>query len=236
MGKDICFFERKEVKYLLSRSQWEGILSAAGGKLKRDDYFRYSLGNIYMDTPDFRLIRKSLEKPVYKEKMRLRSYGRFAGDEEIFIELKKKYRGIVYKRRIKIPMAEAIPFLEGKREVPGQIAREIRYFTEFYEGLAPSLFISYDREAYGGTEDRDLRLTVDSNIRWKDAVPGAQSLTGGNSLLAENQLLMEIKCARALPLWLTGALAREDIYKTSFSKYGTAYSRRCSREMIKAAC
>ena len=84
-------FQRYEFKYLLTRGQQARLLSAAGARLRPDEYSHSSIRNLYLDTPDFRLIRRSLEKPVYKEKMRIRCYGPAHPDSPVFVELKKKY-------------------------------------------------------------------------------------------------------------------------------------------------
>ena len=68
-------FERYEKKYFLSPEQQRQLLQAIGSHVKMDFYGRYTISNLYYDTPDWRLIRTSLEKPIYKEKLRVRSYG-----------------------------------------------------------------------------------------------------------------------------------------------------------------
>ena len=228
MKKNNSLFERKELKYLLSVSQKENFMKEINAYIQSDEYSQYTISNVYMDTPHYQLIRNSMDKPVYKEKMRLRSYGPVNGSNEIFIELKKKYKGIVYKRRIKMTFNEALDYLNGKLLRKGQIEREIDYFLNFYTGIAPAMFISYDREAYQGLDDSDLRITFDNNILWRDTDLSLSSELYGNEILNRDQVIMEIKCADSLPLWIVQALTKNQIYKTSFSKYGKAYSQRIS--------
>ncbi len=236
MGKDICLFERKELKYLISRSQWDNLLPSIGRYIQRDNYHKYTICNVYMDSPDYRFIRKSLERPVYKEKLRLRSYGQIGMQEGVFLELKKKYKGIVYKRRTRMSHEDALKFLSGEGKANGQIEREILYFLNQNKGIAPAMYISYEREAWRGRADGDLRITLDRNILWREDNPNLSSRPSGNSLLHEDERLMEIKCVGSMPLWLTDALSRNRIYKTSFSKFGKAYGRRLSADKAKRAC
>ena len=165
--KDV--FQRIEVKYLLSDRQYTELLKRLENMAAIDSYGRTSILNIYFDTPDFKLIERSLEKPVYKEKLRLRTYGVASDDTNAFIEIKKKYKGVVYKRRINMPYKEAMDYLTKDKELKerSQISDEIDYFKHFYKGLKPAMAISYDRIAMAGIEDPDLRITFDENIRWR---------------------------------------------------------------------
>lgn len=215
-------FKRYEIKYLLDGRQYAAVRRAMEGRTVGDEYGRSTICNVYYDTPDHRIIRRSLEKPPYKEKMRLRSYGTPRGDTKVFLELKKKYDSVVYKRRADMTYDAAMKFIE--QPLPySQITREIAYFMEFYGTLYPAMFISYAREAFFGTDDRDLRITFDTDILWRAEDVGLAAGVYGSPILAPGTVLMELKIARAVPLWLSAALAREKIYPTSFSKYGMAY-------------
>ena len=142
-------FKRYEIKYLLTRRQKDEILKAMEPYMSIDGYGHSSIRNIYYDTPDFRLIRQSLEKPVYKEKLRVRSYGIAGENDTVFVELKKKYKDVVYKRRISMPQLQAENALIGKAALPdSQIGSEITYALDFYKNLQPSVFLSYEREAF----------------------------------------------------------------------------------------
>ena len=223
MGSQMVF-KRYELKYLMDRRQRDAVLKAMEPYMAIDGYGHSSIRNIYYDTPNFRLIRASLEKPVYKEKLRVRSYGPAAAGDPVFVELKKKYRDVVYKRRITLPQAQAEACLDRRMHLPdSQIGREIAYALEFYRELAPAVFLSYEREAFFERDGGDFRVTFDENIRYRQTELVLDSDVWGKPILQPDQVLMELKTSGGLPLWMVRALSRENIFKTSFSKYGAAY-------------
>lgn len=219
-------FSRYEKKYLLTPEQYSSILPKLYSEMKEDEYGRYTICNIYYDTPSYELIRASLSKPVYKEKFRLRSYGVPGESDIIFAEIKKKYDGVVYKRRIAACPKEIQGFLEKEKDLDEdrQIQREIRSFFERYQPL-PKVFIGYDRVALAGVEDPELRITFDSNIRWRRDRLDLGAGDDGEPVLPEEKIVMEVKLSQAAPLWLAKILSRNGIYPVSFSKYGTCYKR-----------
>lgn len=218
-------FERRELKYRITDAQRAALEAACGARMVPDEHGESTICNIYYDTADYRLIRASLEKPAYKEKLRLRSYGVTEPGGEVFLELKKKYKGIVYKRRITLPEDAAGEFIAGRTPLGehGQIGREIEYFTAFYAPLLPAVHLSYERSAWFSREDRDLRITFDKNIRFRQEDVSLTLPAGGRRILSEGESLMEIKAAAALPLWLVSELDTLGIYQSTFSKYGEAY-------------
>lgn len=217
-------FQRYEIKYRITRAQQERIVEALRSRMREEVYGDKTVCNVYFDTPSHLLIRRSLEKPVYKEKLRVRSYGRVSPDGTVFLELKKKHKGVVYKRRIALPEEQAMAYLCQEKPVADtQIRREIDYVLSYYGDLQPMMYLCYDRRAFFGIDDPHLRVTFDDNIRWRRDRLRLTEDTDGRALLPDDVVLMEIKTATALPLWLTELLARERIYKSSFSKYGTAY-------------
>lgn len=221
-------FERYEIKYLLDERQKEKVLRAMEPYMAPDRFGRSTIRNIYYDTDDYRLIRKSLEKPVYKEKLRMRSYRQSRAEDSVFVELKKKYQDTVYKRRIELPEGRASEYLTGKGKAPvrTQITDEIDYFLTFYQTLAPRVFLSYEREAYFDRERKDFRVTFDENILWRETDLSLLKGVYGESILRQGQTLMELKTAGSIPLWMVQVLSEEKIRKTSFSKYGNAYERK----------
>ena len=225
MGSYQMTFMRYEKKYLLDDSQYNEFIKKTGGRLVPDDYGTTTICNIYFDTPDAQLIRASLDKPVYKEKLRLRSYGKVVKDGPVFLELKKKYQGIVYKRRENMVLSEAEGYLL-RHEKPGvdtQILREIDWFLQFYKNIEPAMYIAYDRIAAYDIQEPELRVTFDWNIRFRDQELDLKKGTWGQQILEEGQQLMEIKIPGAMPVWLSGILDQLHIYPISFSKYGRAY-------------
>lgn len=219
-------FKRYEIKYMLTTQQKKRLLEEIEPYMALDKYGRTTIRNVYFDTGSYRLIRRSLEKPAYKEKLRLRSYAQASPDTPVFVELKKKYDGVVYKRRLAMAEKQAMDWLSGSLPCPvdSQIAREIDYFLQYYGSLTPKVFLSYEREAYYCRQGGDLRITFDDNILCRQEDLSLEAGIGGQSILEAGKVLMEIKTSGGIPLWLTHALTRERIFKTSFSKYGTAYN------------
>jgi SPX domain protein involved in polyphosphate accumulation len=229
-------FQRVEKKYLVSDAQYQALTQTIAQYMVEDKYSDYQINNIYYDTDDYYLIRTSLEKPKYKEKLRLRCYGRPTGDSTCFVELKKKYKGVVYKRRLELPLNLATRWLERDTAVSPdtQIAREIAWFKDLYH-LKPKMMLTYHRLAYHGKDDPELRLTFDDEIRWRNWNVDLSIPMDGPSLLAPGQRLMELKTLGAMPLWLAHELERLEIWPVSFSKYGRAYETLMTQETKGAA-
>ncbi|MBQ8717779.1 MAG: polyphosphate polymerase domain-containing protein [Clostridia bacterium] len=219
-------FKRYELKYMLTLEQKQRILAAMEPYMELDHYGRTTIRNIYFDTDTYRLIRRSIEKPAYKEKLRIRSYKRASEDSHVFVELKKKYQSVVYKRRISMTERAAMDWACGACDVKdSQIAREISYFISFYETLRPTVFLSYEREAYYERDGGDFRVTFDDHILCRTEDLSLTSEAYGTPILEPGKVLMELKCAGGIPLWMAHVLSENKIYKTSFSKYGTAYAQ-----------
>lgn len=220
-------FKRYELKYMLTQQQKSAVLKAMEPYMSIDKYGRTTISNIYFDTPDYRLIRRSIEKPIYKEKLRVRKYSGEKSDNAVFVELKKKYKKVVYKRRLSMDEKKAMDWLTGVHHCgdESQIAKEIDYFLEYYGGLRPTVFLSYEREAYYSDDKSDFRITFDENILCRQNEFSFDFGAKGERVLPQENVLMEIKCSGGIPLWMTEVLSKEKIYKTSFSKYGTAYAK-----------
>lgn len=218
-------FQRYEIKYMVTDSQRDAIIRDMSFRMTPDPHGKSTICNIYYDTPDYRLIRRSLEKPAYKEKFRVRSYGKCGENDKVFLELKKKYNGVVYKRRISLAEADCMSYLEGRAPLPedSQIGREIDYFRNFYKGLAPRVYLSYDREAFYDAGDDSFRVTFDRNIRYRENDLSLTEEPGGRLILSEGFSLMEIKTGGAIPLWFVDIISKYRVNKANFSKYGTAY-------------
>ena len=219
-------FQRYECKYLLQIHQLQAVLDAMAPYMVPDEYHYSSIRNLYLDTPDFRLIRRSLEKPVYKEKLRIRSYGRVTMKDPVFMELKRKYHAVVYKRRILLPQDQALACLDGVQPWPdSQIGAELAYTVNFYQTLRPMVFLSYEREAFHGVEDPAFRVTFDTQIRYRREELTLDAEPWGTPILPADQVLMELKAAGGMPLWMAHILSAQRLFKTSFSKYGAAYQK-----------
>ena len=230
MGEPIVVMKRYELKYLLSAEQTAYLKERLQGHMELDAYGRTSIASLYYDTPDYRLIRTSIEKPAFKEKIRLRSYGLATDASPVFLELKRKAYGVVYKRRVQSTIPLVDTFFRGDGDIcaGGQINREITYFRDYYGTLAPACLIIYDREAYFEPEG-DLRLTIDHSPRYRTRELTLKRSMDGTLLLPEGHTILEIKVQQAMPLWLTDILSAGEIRKSSFSKYGEAYKQQLVR-------
>ena len=227
MAKIQTVFKRYEKKYIISKEKASLLIERIEHRLTPDKYGKSTVCNIYFDTPDFRIIRHSMEKGVFKEKLRIRSYNCPEADSTVFVELKKKFKGVVYKRRISMPYADAVKYLLRDVRPTGvneQVLNEIDYFKKFYPSLRPAVSLFYDRIAFLCKEDKNLRITFDTDIRFRTRRLDIAQGSEGTKISEDDKTVMEIKCVGAMPLWLTNELTELEIFPTSFSKYGKAYS------------
>jgi hypothetical protein len=218
------YFQRHEQKYLLNAFQYHAFLEILEGFAHHDEYGLSTIYSIYYDNSDFEIARKALEKSAYKEKLRLRSYGIPYSGDTVYLELKKKFNGLTYKQRVPVSFTDMEKCLDFRPDNTSHnyIFDEINWFLYYYKPF-PQFMISYDRTAFRGLEYKALRITFDTNIRWRvwdlDFSKGAY----GTPMLDENEYLMELKIDTSLPLFLTTHLTRLKIFPLSFSKYRTAY-------------
>ncbi len=240
----IEIFNRYEHKYLLDKQTYEKVIPIIESHMELDAYNKghkpYTIANIYYDTGDDYLIRHSLESPVYKEKLRLRSYGVPGMTSKVFLEIKKKYKGLVNKRRTMIELDEAYDFVktgeepEAREYMNKQVMDEINYFLHVYD-LKPKVYLAYDRIAYFEKDNPDLRISFDKNIRSRRYDVHLEDGDYGKKLLDDDMYLMEIKTARAKPLWLTHMLTEFDIKRVKFSKYGTEFKNMLKKRAKRAS-
>lgn len=224
--KDIMIFRRVEKKYMLDPPQKDTLLGIIGERLTPDEHGRNTICSLYLDTPDHLIIRNSIIARTYKEKLRIRSYGTPGMDDLVFLEIKKKYKGVVYKRRERMTLRQAMAYVEnGERPCDSQIMREIDYAMRFYHQPKPAMLIAYERDAYFSAENPNLRITFDSGCRARDEECRLEAGHQGTPLLPPERIIMEIKTDGAMPVWLAQALSQCGILPARFSKYGTAYLR-----------
>ena len=226
----ITVMQRVEWKHILSAEQTEFFRERLKGHMEPDAYGLTTIQSLYYDTPDRRLVRTSIEKPEFKEKIRLRAYGRATDASPVFLELKRKAFGIVYKRRVQATVPEVKRFFAGEPvlDEDGQIDREMIYFRDYYKKLEPACMILYDRTAYY-EPDGDLRLTIDRNLRYRTDALSFDHAPVGIPLLAPGDTILEIKVQDTIPLWLVRILSEGNIKRGSISKYGEAYRRSMCR-------
>lgn len=222
--QDIYIFRRVEKKHLISAAQKEALLADIGQRLTPDEHGISTVSNLYIDTPDFRLIRNSIDATAYKEKLRLRSYGIPQPEDKVFLEIKKKFKGVVYKRRISLSLADAYAYLyEEKKPEDSQIMNEIQYAMEFYNFPKPKMAVFYEREAFFAKDNPSLRLTFDRNIRYREDNLHFENGTAGKEIIDREKYVLEVKTDEAMPIWLARALEKAGIFPRSFSKYGISY-------------
>ena len=234
-------FNRREIKYLISDEDKNALLNIISEYMDADLYNKdgkpYTICNIYLDTKADELIRKSLEKPAFKEKIRLRSYGQAALTDKVYLESKKKYDSVVNKRRTTFTLEDAYKYFESgiitdSPIMNHQVMREIDYIMNFYK-LEPRVFISYDRLAFFEKNNSDFRLTIDRNIQTRREDLRLDSPIYGDQLLPEGKWLMEAKAFKSFPLWFVHFLSERKIFSTSFSKYGTEYKNYLNKQNNK---
>ncbi len=234
--KDQQIFDRVEKKYLIDEKQKEGLLKIITERMQPDDYFRSEIFNIYFDTDQFDLIIQSIEQPMFKEKLRARSYGGF---DKVFFEIKTKLSGgennVGYKRRIKISKKDYQKIVKNGEKITKftkndaknakntRIAEEIDYLITHF-GLKPQILIFYERESYQG--DEGLRITFDENLKYRTENLNLTKRRSDKHFFDDTKnIIMEIKAHEVLPLWLVKALSAEKVYPQQFSKVGKIYQQ-----------
>ena len=223
MNENIQVKKRYELKYVLNKGQLAFFKSKIQEHMKFDKYGLTSIASMYFDTPNNVLINRSIEKPEFKEKIRLRSYGLASKDSPLYLEIKRKVEGVVYKRRIALNEEEAMNLInKGKTQQNGQINEELKAFIAKYPRLEAQYLVIYDRLAYY-QDNSDLRVTIDMNPRYRTNELNLHTSMNGDKLLEEGSAILEIKVQHAIPLWLVKILNEGKIYQSSFSKVGAAY-------------
>lgn len=216
-------FQRIEEKYLLDKKTKEKLLSRISNYIEKDKFFNSNIHNIYFDNDNNDLIINSLDKPIFKDKFRVRSYGDMSLDGEVFLETKVKYKGVVSKRRIKTSIRDFNKYMKKKKCIlDDQVFREIDYYFKFYN-LKPVIYIAYDRESYKGKDDNELRITFDTNLRSRRNDLYFKENIEMKKYFEDEYYIMEIKAMMAMPLWLVRILSEMEIKPVSFSKYGKIY-------------
>ena len=228
------FFRRVEKKYIITKQQFENLKKIIKTKMIEDEHGESNICNIYFDTENYDLIRNSIAKPIFKDKVRLRSYNTPKIDDEVYLEIKRKYDGVVSKRRIELKLSEFYKCINKNDlgSIKTQIAKELNYYYQYYN-LKPTMFLSYDRIAYYDEKNKDFRLTFDNNITARNYDLQLENGIYGEKILDKNYYIMEIKTLGAMPMWLVNALNQMKIYPSNFSKYGEAYEKLIVQENLQ---
>ena len=227
----IEIFERQEKKYLLSTNQYMKLLNRINKYIIKDKYYESNICNIYFDNNNFELIKKSIEKPIYKEKIRLRSYKVPNINDKVFLEVKKKYKETTNKRRISITLQEFNEYYNNNKipKCNKQIFKEIDYIIK-HNNLKPMVFLAYDRQSYYSKENKEFRLTFDKDLRFRTLDLDLNMGDCGKKYFDEDIYILEIKANNSIPLWFVNILSELKIYPQSFSKYGSIYKKYLYKE------
>ena len=225
-------FRRYEKKYRINREQYQELIRRIITRICPEPYGKHTICNVYFDTKDYAMIRHSLEKPVYKEKLRLRSYGTPRNGDMVYLELKKKFDGVVYKRRVSMKYEDAQKYLYDGicPKDHSQVLKEIDYAVRCYQAQ-PAVYLAYERIAFGGKENPELRITFDMDIRARRYAVELGKGSFGTVFLDKGMLLMEVKIPGAMPVWLSRIFSELKIYPESYSKYGTFYQEYMVRSL-----
>ena len=222
-------FERIEKKYLLTETQYQKLFLNISEYIEKNKYFETTVCNIYFDNDQEELINTSIDKPIYKHKVRLRSYGIPKQNDDVFLEIKSKFKKIGNKRRIKMKLSDFNKYIRKNIFNNNQIMREIDYLFKFYK-LKPFYFIAYDRKSYSEKNNENLRITIDTNLRSRSDKLKLEYGDKGKMYFKEKIYIMEIKTLGAMPLWLVKNLSALEIYPVSFSKFGSIYKKDMEEE------
>ncbi len=218
------FFKRHEMKYKLTYKEYKTLINVMEQHMKIDQYKRNKITNIYYDTEDYKIVRNSIEKPKYKEKLRMRMYGNTKENNKVYVELKKKFAGIVYKRRIILNKSDEIFDIKNIKK-DNQILKEIKYYISLYNNILPKIHLSYYREAYYSIEDQEFRMTFDFDIKVRNQDITFASSNKDKNILDDDTVILEVKTIKGLPIWFLNFLKENKINQISFSKYGEAYKK-----------
>lgn len=217
-------FRRVEKKYMVNKEQYLNIKNFLNKKMIEDEHGKSTICNIYFDTQNYDLIMHSITKPIFKEKIRLRSYNIPNLQSDVFLEIKRKFNGIVSKRRVEMKLSDYYKFEKNNNNFNGQVENELKYYFELYN-LEPKMFLSYYRRAYYDKENKDFRITFDSNIIARNYDLKIEKGNYGTPILEEDKYIMEIKTLGAIPMWYVKKLDELKVAPCGFSKYGEAYTQ-----------
>ena len=221
-------FRRVEQKYLINKEDKDKLLNRIANYIEKDEYFKSEISNIYFDNDNHELLIESLEKPDFKIKVRLRSYN---NSNDVFLEIKDKVNGVVGKRRIKLTLDEFYDYINNNKVKDDQIMRELDYYFKLFN-LKPSIFVAYDRLSYKEKNNKNLRITIDANLRSRYDDLKLEDGSYGERYFDSDMYIMEIKVLDSMPIWLVNSLSDLKIYPISFSKVGSIYIKNKGSEVL----
>ncbi|CAM4222648.1 VTC domain [Lederbergia lenta] len=228
----IEIFSRREQKYLITREQYEQIVKEIALYMRPDKYGRdgkYTVTSLYFDNQDHQIYFETKNKLKYRQKLRLRVYDKTNREGIAFFEVKQKHKNVVNKRRMTMPLSEAYRYLEEGSEQGlssyqtsnPQVLREIDHFIRFYQ-LEPEMVVSYDRHAFHGVNDPELRITFDLELRCRNEELSIEAGPYGEHFIDPSYVVLEVKVNDSVPLWLARILQNLDCEQKSASKFCTS--------------
>ena len=229
------FFNRHEFKYVITEETAAGVLESIQPHMKRDRHTNeeahYRISSLYFDTRENLFLDEYLRGERFRQKLRLRVYNSPNLWDTCFFEIKKKFSKYVNKRRAKITIGEAYAWMRGERTLDemietfpseAQILREIHFLMQLYQ-VEPRVVISYDRQAYMGIFDQNLRVTFDRRLTKRTSLLEPHQQGEDVLYLPSAKVVLEVKTNKAIPLWLAGTISELECRKQTFSKYSNSY-------------
>ena len=227
----IEIFSRREQKYLITQWQYLQLVENILPYMRPDKYGvegRYSVTSLYFDNDDQDIYFETKNKLKYRQKLRLRVYDDTDRNGTAFFEVKQKHNKVVNKRRLVMPLSEAYRYLNNDAEElssyetsNGQVLKEIDHFKRFYD-LQPEMIVSYNRHAFHGVTDPELRITFDLDLKCRNEDLALENGSYGHNFIDENLVVLEVKVNDSVPLWLTRHLQDLDCEQRSASKFCTS--------------
>jgi hypothetical protein len=194
---------------------------------------RYPVVSLYCDTPDRRCHWEAWRGVPSRRKLRVRIYGTRDGiiPAATFVEVKHRDGKAGAKRRVRLPLAEALALVGGET-VTGQGQADERILAEIRrlvaeDGYAPACVIRYDRAAYRYCDEagvEQLRVTFDQRIvaRFDRLSPSVDDDSCDLAVLPRDQAVMEVKGSTSVPYDLAAYLGSAGLHPRPFSKYSAS--------------
>jgi hypothetical protein len=228
-------FTRYELKYLITFDTYRTLADTLIPYMQYDPFGdkqgRYSIFSLYFDSPDRKIYYETMNRAAFRQKLRLRIYNSASIDDSAYFEVKQKFKNVVNKRRTAIQLSDAYRFIEKRADVSDlenysasnkQVLKEIRSFRDVYR-LAPAVIVGYDRQAFHGIDDTDLRITFDYHLTCRnDNYRLENGMHNGAYFVPPNLVVLEVKVKHSVPLWLTKLLSEFRCPLRSVSKFCTS--------------
>lgn len=223
-------FSRRELKFLLPFETYKALANDMMPYMRYDKFGdgfgRYNIVSLYFDTPQKTIYYETRNKLLFRQKLRLRVYDEADLNSTAFLEVKQKFKNVVNKRRTLVPLQSAYDYIYQNQSIADQVSnpqilKEIDHFKQLYN-LHPEIVVSYDRQAFHGLYDPDLRVTYDYNLLCRNDDLHIENGPQGENFVDPNLVVMEVKITNSVPLWLTELLSDYGLQKQGVSKFCTS--------------